>query len=375
MRLKPLSPLNYYYNNKRKAIPVIICAATCVFFIYVFSMYVQAVFETDNYVIASDKYFSFVSSLTDKSKINEDLIRKIKENENTEKVIPCNVEFTNFNMPLGGDNILLVYKVTEDDMNFMICRMELKLVEGKIPNRENEIVLHSRLAKSKGLQVGDKIGHEVNEGEALNGVYTVAGIVDGESIISLISSSEREAEGCSALAVFHKKDKLVESNDFLINSIKTSGIDVETYSESLNRQQNDNGQLKTILNIVQVIVVIVMTVAIVNLSYLHFFHRRKEFGILQALGCSGNEITKKVFREIGILQLVGYVLGLVLAIVAGIYIKNALFDKRGLPFQVISLQAFMQTAVIPIFICIFNIVPVSRLLKRIDPIAIAQGKE
>lgn len=375
MRLKPLSPLNYYYNNKRKAIPVIICAALCVFFIYVFSMFVQAVFETDKYIITSDKYFSFVSALTDKKGISEDLIRKINEDDNTELVIPCDVEFTNFNMPLGGDNILLVYKVTRNNINFMIDRMELKLVEGNIPNSEEEILLHSRLAKSKGLRIGDKIGHEVNKEEALNGVYTVAGIIDGESIISFIPFNNKGDNGYPALTVFHKKDKLYQSNEFLINNIKSSRIDVDTYTQSIDRQQGDNGQLKTILNIVQVIVVIVMTVAIVNLSYLHFFHRRKEFGILQAVGCTSKEITKKVFREIGILQLVGYLLGVTLAIAAGIFIKNSLFDRKGLPFTVLNIQSFMQTAVIPIFICIFNIIPVSRLLKRIDPIAIAQGKE
>lgn len=374
MRLKPLSPLNYYYNNKRKAVPVIICAALCVFFIYMFSMYVQAIFETNNYVINSGKYFSFVSALTDKNKISEDLIRQISENENTDKVIPCDVEFTNFNMPIGGDNILLVYKVTQGNMNYMLNRMELKLVEGNIPDSEVEILLHSRLARSKGLRVGDKIGNEVNKEEALSGAYTVAGIVEGESIISFIPNSGK-VDTVSGLLVFHKQDRLYQSNEFLISNIKSSQIDVDTYIQSLKWQESDGGQLKTILNIVQVIVVIVMTVAIVNLSYLHFFHRRKEFGILQALGCSDKEVTKKVFREVGILQLAGYLFGVTLAVTAGIFIKGALFDKKGLPFQVLNIQSFMQTAVIPIFICIFNVIPVSRLLKRIDPIAIVQGKE
>ena len=376
MKIRPLAPLNYFRNNKKRTIPLIICVALCVFFIYVFSMYVQATFDISELTLFHGlKSYSMVYGNKDNKKLDAFLINRIEEEDSTEKVIQCGVEYTNFNMPIGGDNYLSVFKVNLDDMQYMMERIGLKLKDGKLPQKEDEIILHYRIAKSKSLKVGDIIGHDLKKEEALRGQYKVTGIMEGDSLTAFIPCSNIDNEKFKVLAVFHKDRRLEDSNSFLIKNIKSKEIKTLTYKDEMEESTASDSQMKVIFNITEVIVVIVMTLAIVNLGYVNFYHRRKEFGILHAVGYSRRLIIRRVFKEIFLLQSVGYIIGLILAIGTGFILKLNLFDKKGLPIVIFNSKSFIETAAIPIFICIFNIIPIARMLKKIDAISIVQGND
>ncbi|MDP4089312.1 MAG: ABC transporter permease [Bacillota bacterium] len=375
MQTRPLSPFNYYRGNKKRTIPVIVCTSLCIFFTYVLSIYVQATFMSDDLTNGNEKYFSYVYSQKSSEKLDSAVIEKIMSFEDTERIVQCSREFTNFNMPIGGDAMMPIYKVSEEDMKFMIDTMGLKFKEGGFPGKEDEIALPERIAKSKSYKVGDIVGKSYKKGETLNGSYKLTGILQGDSLMGFIPYNGINREPKSMVLVFHKKDKVYEENDFLINNIKSQNTSVMTYRQLKQRQSSDNMQMQVVINILLVIVVVVMILAIVNLSYVHFFQRRREFGVLHAVGYSRRQIVKRAFVEMFVMQSLGYAIGIIMALGAGILLKTLLFDRKGLPFEVINLQAFVQTIIIPIFMSVFNIIPVSRMLAKIDAISIIQRNE
>jgi ABC-type antimicrobial peptide transport system permease subunit len=328
-------------------------------------MYIQAVFMMESLVNNSEKYFSYVYSLSNGKEIRDSELDKIEAFENTERIVHCDRSFIDFNMPLGGGAMIPIYMVSQEDMKFIVDNMELELKEGKLPENENEIILHEKIARSKSYKVGDIIGTS----------YKLTGILKGDSLMSFIPYSDIKNSPKMSLLVFHMKDKVYETNDFLINNIKSGDIGVKTYKQLKQQQVADNNQMNMVFNIVQVIIVIGMTLAIVNLNYVQFFNRRREFGILHAVGYSRRHLVKRAFNEMFVLQSIAYISGIIMALAAGVMLKIMLFDKKGMPIEILNPKSFLQTIVIPIFMSIFNIIPVSRMLSKTDAIAAIQGND
>ncbi len=375
MSIRPLGAINYFRNNKRRTIPLLVCCALCVYFIYIFSMYANSSLYMGEYLVEGYKGYSILYPQKDAGDVNELLIQRIMQDESTDGVVECGVSYTSFNMPIGGNYYTKIYRVEKKDIEYMLERLGLGLIAGDLPESGGELLINYRIARSKKLTVGSEMGNQVNEREVLNGKYEVAGILDGEMLLGFIPVNDIKEEPYRVLLVFHKEGRLLQSNEFLERQIKSKDISVVTYKQVKSDMRNEGTSMNSIFNATQVIVVIVMTLAIVNLCYVHFYHRRREFGVLHAVGYSRAQIINRVFGEIAILQCIGFCSGIVLSILTGLAIKYFIFDPKGLPLQVLNSRSLLQTLTIPVFMTAFNIMPIARMLRKLDSISIIQGND
>jgi ABC-type antimicrobial peptide transport system permease subunit len=90
--------------------------------------------------------------------------------------------------------------------------------------------------------------------------------------------------------------------------------------------------------------------------------RTREFGLRMALGADGGMIRQLVLRQVAKMTIVGAVLGLTLAVVAGIYAKSLLYEMSGVDPVVLSASA----SVLGLVALVAGLIPAYRA-SRVDP--------
>lgn len=73
----------------------------------------------------------------------------------------------------------------------------------------------------------------------------------------------------------------------------------------------------------------VMVICLVCSKYAQYFSRKSEIGILSALGYTRKEITTRTFLEVILTNVIGFIIGLALAIPLCKFVMAAAFDSIG----------------------------------------------
>jgi ABC-type antimicrobial peptide transport system permease subunit len=73
--------------------------------------------------------------------------------------------------------------------------------------------------------------------------------------------------------------------------------------------------------------------------------RTREIGLRMALGADGSRIRSMVMRQVALMTLIGGVVGLGLAMVAGVYAKSELYEMTGLDPVVLGSSAVLLALV------------------------------
>lgn len=236
----------------------------------------------------------------------------------------------------------------EDDSNISLAYMNkdaLKLnsfefVKGKLPIRENEIVLDSGALKALGYKnkdLGEKIKISYND-------YKNDKKIEKEFIISgILKTSEISEAGKYYYAIISEtymrntRDMSQEDFNIYVKFNDKSNLSIEQVKEKLNKIANDIGldtintavnenyinalkpDMETIMGGVFVGLVIVLSsiLVIYNIFYISIVTKVQEFGKLRAIGATKKQIKNIVFKEgfilAGIAIPIGIILGYVLA--------------------------------------------------------------
>lgn len=378
--IKPLSAINYYLHNGNKFKLIYSAIILSVSLLYIVQMFITS--STDiNYrtYVQPQKYFS---SITAKSKvISNDFIDSVLSYSNHyEKVIPWVFHYTNIDTTINGAFGSKVFTVKQEDMKLMMSKMHLSLIKGRLPEPgTNEILLHQLVADNKGLGIGDKIGSNLQKSEILQGEKVIVGLLEGDSIVSFDSLEYWMKENnilhddySLGMIILHDKDTSSVIESFL-NSLDASGLEVRTYNSVTQQYKKDLRGINIILSLVGIIVIAIVTICTSFINYIFSLSRRREFGILNAIGYSCQNIVNRLFGEIILLNLVGYVSGILLSLLVGSLINYYLFFPKGQYLLLFAPEYFLRTSCVPIFASIFGILPVWRMLKNLDPITVIEG--
>ncbi len=373
--MKPLSVIYYALKNRRKVISMAVSIGFSVALIY--SLH----FITDEVIHANDltglnplTHYSEVWGSEDGGTINP-IIRQIIKNPDTDRTIPVNRQQIFYISAVGGKYSVGVYSLKKTDMKYYMNRLKIKLIKGRLPiDGKKETVLDYRLAKNKGLHIGDRIGYSADKKELqIKGSYRIVGFLGGESISMLIPEQKVPLKP-NEILVFHKQGRLLQSNSFL-ESLPKNQVNVSTYNLVMNALEKDSKDLKKLMNITVVMLIAILSISMGNASYINIFQRRYEFGLLNSVGYSPVYILGKAFFEIAFLNFAGYLAGVILTMfIAGLQ-YFFLFEPNGLVLRILIPEAMLQTIAVPVFTTLFSIIPVSRMMKKIDPISIIEGVE
>ncbi len=375
--MKPLSILYYSINNKRKLISMLISLGFSVALIYSLQFLIDEIKHSNDFTSLNPmKCYSEVVKKGDEP-IPDAIIQSILKNETTEKVLPRIRQYT-FYMPAVGRNGVSVFSLEQEDMTYLMKRLDLHLSKGTLPkDGTNEAVIDVRLAKNKHLKIGDKIGYEVNEKELfIRGTYVIVGFINGNSMLMLTARQDQMNDSeiyRDSMIVFPKEGKSQESEAFL-QTLPKQIVDCFTYQTAYNAQAKDTKDLKRYINELVIMLIIVLSISTGNASYINTFQRRYEFALLYSVGYSSLQILKKLMNEIFFINILGYIAGMLLSLLLAGIEYLVVFEPNGLVLRLMLPNALLQTLAIPVFTSLFCIIPVSIMLRKIDPIRVIEGE-
>jgi ABC-type antimicrobial peptide transport system permease subunit len=375
--MRPLSIFNYYRNNLKKLLTVFIAVSLSVFLLYILQMIIYSSFRTEYQAfVEPQKYYSIF--IRNENYIEEELVESIKEQKSTDYIMPFLYFYTNITYTFGETGTRILSLNTED-MRLLMSAARLKLIQGRFPvPGSDEIILHKLVAKNKGLKVGDKIGSSLNRKEVFVGEHKIVGIIDGTPIISF-NSLESWIQTYNldpykyGLLVIPKKGRLDELNKY-IDSLPYQGLEIRTLNSVTSQNTQSSSNIETLLTVINIIVITIVSLCVGFLCYIYFYQRRKEFGLLNAVGFTRQRIINRAFAEVSGINAAGFFAGILLALLCGLVLDILLFNPKGQLLVLWDFSYLTRVLCIPIFVSLFSVIPIWRMLKKLDPIAIIEGE-
>ena len=365
--LKPLSALRYIVNNKKRSISMILAIAVSVLLILIFQIVFYGV--TESAKMATIGRFERLSILGpgDKGVISDKVITQFYDSPLIEKIISTESATTDYYHFFGNLNIP-VYSLNKDDLQYVMKALDLKLKEGRLPDTDKqEIIVDEMLLNNKGKKLGDYIGKEVDKGERLDGKYKIVGVVEGNCIIGFSAIGNKQEIQNSIILLYPKEGRLNELNKQL-EKIAPSDAQYNSLDKASELLNKDTELTEDASTVIVIVIMVIMSFAAGNSSYAQYFSRRYEFSTLQSLGYTRLKILLRAACEILFTNMLGFVLGLMLAVLSALCLKMLIYDPNGYPFILANWVGVLKAAIIPLCTIVFSLIPAWWTLSKTDQI-------
>lgn len=378
-----LFAIKYYQGNKKRFFPIIITLILVVFMLCILEVLSSSLsYSTYMSWVKPVENMSVVSAVSPAKPLSSSDISSVEEIDAVEKVMPVVFNSIYIKNNVGGNTDTMLFAMKQDDRDFLMKQLKVGVKEGRLPKEgTNEIAIHWRVAANKKIEIGDHIGKQVDREERLEGNYKIVGLLDGDSIVSfssiegIIKDDALSYEDMKryGMCLIPKEDARDDLNNTL-DDMKKGSLSIYSYDTELSDYHSAQDMIDLILKIIGGILTVVLALMLGLLSYVFYYQRRNEFGILLALGFRGKRIMSQVVIEIGIVTFGGFVLGILLMLLCSVLLNHFLFMPKGLPLELWNIGYLKTTIYIPVSIFVFSFVPVWRLIRRLDPISIIEGE-
>lgn len=392
--MKPLSLLTYYIRNKAKVIPIlailtlsvlgisVTAAVSGSMFREINSLYgnfyvnyyeVSIGFSADSEYESTDEYFEEV-----------DRIRKnLEENEYVDYILEPKFARTKVQTMFGSEGATVVY-LEEDDIDTFMDEMKVSLVKGRLPEKNDELVLGEGVMKNKKLEVGDYLGSDVDDEEWIEGKNKVVGIIaadSGKLDESKFGIGTFKPNGQQEFRTFFLAHPVEGKEEELHNYLMNLDDDVEdlwveteqTVEESIDEEFKS---INTLLWAINIVVVLTITSSVALLQVIFFMQRANEFGLLASIGYSKGFIIKRTLLEATVNILLGWALGIVFSEAVYKILNAEIFTPKGMAgLTILELNTFLFTIPVPIAVIVFSVGTVLRKLIKMDPVAIIERRD
>lgn len=233
---------------------------------------------------------------------------------------------------------------------------KIKLKEGKLPTNNSEIVLSEdaleamdnkyKVGDEITLSIGDRVdskgekltGYWISEGEYIKNSkdkdFKIVGIIDkpgfeyGKLVSSAITyldinNAEKNIPINLSINISNPKEiyeivpKIAENANFKLEKNESDYYENLIYNESLLRllgasqYNNINDGISEIVIMVSSLVIICTVATVYNAFSISIAERKKQFGILNSIGATSNQIMKIVFTEGFVVSIIAIPIGLV----------------------------------------------------------------
>lgn len=300
--------------------------------------------------------------------INEAQLKKLQSNIKVDRV--------GYRMIAGLDMITPAQNlmIAACDTNCLEM-LYLKLSSGRLPAKENEIVLEQWIIDNMKSQpaIGGMItldftiqGLKDGKSEASRDFKLVGilknnaltqrmgmsfGVVSFQTAKSILKDNDAKID---AVVLIKKKLPLQQSISEITNSIGAKGqAQQNTAILSLEGQgnRNDINKYVYIVQAIMMLVIIISTIAVIyNAFHISVLERIHQFGVLRSVGTTPRQIRTIILREAGVLGIIGIPLGLLFGILA-MKVVIGLFSFQSSAFfgsmqVVVPAQTVIMTAVL-----------------------------
>lgn len=368
--LKPLSIFHYMVGNRKKTLTIILTISFCVTTVYFATLLAGSIFTLLKSKYDPHQYFSSVRA-PQYQHLDGTILDDLKQFDDVVDVVPYEQSNTLYLGIISSEGIP-IYSLKEDDIHFIMESLNLHVTEGRLPETNDEIILHKQLAKNKGVTIGDFIGDEVNDKEQLKGKLLVVGIIEGEALLGFRALPQDTLIQNRAMVFLHEKSEDVTQ---YLESLADLGYDAHTLKMAQMFYENRKAIIDILVTSIAIIIAIVVSLTLANISYIHLYQRKKEFSISYALGYSLRSIQIKLSLEQLLFIIVGTIVGILLAVGVTATLNTLVYEPKGQYMMLMYAKGIPFVLLIPCAVLLFNIVTIHRMLNKFDPIAILEGRD
>ena len=357
--MKPLGYGLYYKGNKKTVIRYM---ATIMITVVILAIIQLIITNLGDEICKNDEIRNNIIAIkNDKSEIiSEEIIKEIKAIKGVNTAIPKKSINSNFIAFASTPNSIIIM-LNKDDINTYLKSINVKYNEDIINELgDNEVYLSHRVSKNSTLKKGDKIDTDYP--------YTYKHSLDtdlliGVTPVDLSMGSDEYYIICDDNEIEKVNNKLKHISKDICVIDDDSGINELSYKYTLST-----------FNIVRMIVTITCATVTGVTTYLHYNNRKKEIGVLKALGYTDKKVIFRVTKEISISSLLSFILSIGLINLLVFSLNKYLMEPSGyLPFY-FDISMLSGVIIVILSIMIFSIVPTWILLKSVDKISLIEGR-
>jgi ABC-type lipoprotein release transport system permease subunit len=379
---RPLSSWTFYLRHRRRGLMLVAAVAMMILGITFPMFLLSAMVDTQNPFLVN--YLRHVGEVQPVNGRNLDpkITGQIRAHPAVARVIPAKRLDLSITIPPVGVSRATIYAVSEQDLPILVELFGMQLKEGRLPLPwSNEIVLSEALALNRGLHVGDGVGRPVYEDdEDIPSEMVVAGILASQEISlglasqEYLESHELFSEWTTNLLVVPVEGRKDELDIWLEEHVAPDGAAVSTLGSTLREARQSTLLMNLLFAALEGVIVIVAATALTALNYIFFSQRKEEFGILHAVGRSRLWLTLRAWRESGSVVVVGWIIGAVLCMIGLVCAQAIVYGPRGLNLAFFSPSPWLFTLPVPLAVVAVSTGTIGRLLSRLDPVSIVEGR-
>lgn len=256
-----------------------------------------------------NRLFNFDYKLSIKSDINDSLLEDLTNKYGNATSQSLYIEMKDKEGNRESNNIFVTD--SKDYVRFIDNKENFVTI-----NKKDGVYVTYKLAKTKGLSIGDEITWHV----AGNNTYYTSKIV-GFNKDPQNQNVTMTREYLESLGIEYKPDSLYTNED-LSATKEIEGVEVIANKEKLKEGMNNMLEtMKTMIILIIVVAVILGVVIIYNLGILSYSEKQYQFATLKVLGFKNKQIKKIFIKQNNIISCIAIVLGLP----AGFYLTDWLF--------------------------------------------------
>lgn len=230
------------------------------------------------------------------------------------------------------------------DRFVQVIDLERRLEAGRMPRSGTEATIGVELAASLGLELGDKLRVQAAGGRTellvVVGVFELGNReVDERWVVVPLRAGQTLLDQVGAVSVVHVRlPDPFDADEVAAELHGRTGLDAESWMQT-------NAQLLTALRsqsssslMIQFFVVLAVTIGIASVLVVSVVQRRRQIGILRAMGTSRARIGQVFVLQGGILGLVGSIVGLGIGAAIARLFQQVAVDPKGNPLFPIALD-------------------------------------
>lgn len=371
----------YYLSNKRRGISLIFVMALTVFSIYFVTSLVQSIFSTVEYSnIACLNDFSFVYPVGGSSFLSDETVEKIQKDDSVKKAYPILLEYTVINNIFGTTSGYVAF-MDEADIGEIFDDYSLTVTEGRLPQENSyELIMHEDMLKNKGLSVGDTFGSAVDDGEPIEGTYTITGAFSGNSYMAFGTKSYKQKEleelgldfknTTFGLPVTPKTD--LDAMNTMLDTMSHDEAAAMTLSYAQKTLKDNVSSIKFLMGVIVIVIAVSISAAVCIVLETTYNDRMEEFGILYAIGYKKSWLFRNIIAEIVVLVFISWILGLILSYGVLSLVAKSVFEPMGQMLSIVSIQSLLYTIIVMVvFVVVTILVTILKFAKK-DLIAIIE---
>lgn len=383
--MKPLTPLKYYGENKKRAftvIAILTLAAAVVSFIT--SLIISITIDATKANLDPLVPMSLVMSSSEDVFIKDEIADKIKDFDEVERIYNISIEQTFLNTLVGNTSAFVITPDNESDMKPLLEDIGIALKDGRLPGGSDfEVALHERILANKSLKVGDYIGSDMDDNEWMTGKYKIVGTLSGDAIVSVANKNSYKENMIKAGLTFDKpiaqalipKDGKIADMNEKIEQLSKKEVSYFTHSSLERMFAEQLASLNIMLFIIIFVVVFIVSISISALIYIVYMNRSEEFGILCAMGYRKSFINKLIIKELATISFVSWAVGYFFSWLMITLVNVFLLNAKGQTLYFFTPTGLINTLIIPVMVIICATFPILRKLKKWDPIAVIERRE